>query len=293
MILVAGGTGTLGSRLVARLGGRGEAVRILTRDPARAAPLLTAGSVEVVGGDVRDPASLEAAVRGADTVVSAVHGFAGPRGISPDSVDRRGNVNLIRAVAGRGTHVVLVSVVGASDDHPMELFRAKFSAERALTSAGIPWTIVRATAFIETWGTILGDPLRKSGRMPVFGRGDNPINFVSVADVAAAAERAVVDPALRNRTVEIGGPDNYTFNQLAGLIEEAVGRRGTVIQVPRTVLRIMATLTAIPRPALARQARAALTMDTVDMTFDSTGARPALPHLPPTDVRTALKELYS
>ena len=87
MIVVAGGTGTLGTRLVARLAEQGLAVRVLTRDPARAQHLAGRG-VEVVRGDVRDPGSLTRALRGASTVISAVHGFAGHGGVSPASVDR-------------------------------------------------------------------------------------------------------------------------------------------------------------------------------------------------------------
>ena len=293
MILVAGGTGCLGTRLVARLVGRGDPVRVLTRDPCGPAHLLASPGVELIQGDVRDPTSLTAAVRGVDTIVSAVHGFVGPGGVSPESVDNRGNANLIRVAAAGGARVILVSVVGAAEDHPMELFRAKFAAERALSSAGIPWTIVRATAFIETWATILGEPLRTSGRMLVFGRGDNPINFVSASDVAGAVEQAVVDPTLHDRAVEVGGPDNYTFNELAVLVQEAVGRDAAVIHVPRVALRVMARLTALPRPALARQARAALAMDTLDMTFDRTRARDAFAYLPTTDVPTALKEIFT
>jgi uncharacterized protein YbjT (DUF2867 family) len=76
-------------------------VRVLTRDPARARHLAERG-VEVVRGDVRDPAHLAQAVRGAGTVISAVHGFAGPGGVSPATVDGAGNANLIRAAARAG-----------------------------------------------------------------------------------------------------------------------------------------------------------------------------------------------
>jgi NAD(P)-dependent dehydrogenase (short-subunit alcohol dehydrogenase family) len=98
VIVVAGGTGTLGTRLAPRLAGQGLAIRVLTRDPARARHLAGPG-VEVVRGDVRDPASVAHAVRGASTVISAVHGFTGPGGVSPASVDRVGNANLIGAAA--------------------------------------------------------------------------------------------------------------------------------------------------------------------------------------------------
>jgi len=77
VIVVAGGTGTLGTRLVPHLAEAGHGVRVLTRDPARAAHL-AGPRVTVVRGDVRDPASLATALDGAATEISAVHGLAGP-----------------------------------------------------------------------------------------------------------------------------------------------------------------------------------------------------------------------
>ena len=231
-------------------------------------------------------------VRGADTVVSAVHGFAGPGGVSPASVDRAGNANLIEAAARAGAAFVLVSVVGASPDHPIGLFRAKYAAEETLRASGVPWTIVRATAFVETWATIMRQPLVTSGKIPVFGRGDNPINFVCATDVAALAERAVTDPGLRGQVLALGGPDNLTFNQLAVIVQETAGRRGTVRHIPRPALRAVAGLTAAVKPALARQARAALAMDLLDMTFDSAPTRRAFPDLPETGIRSALRACW-
>src|SRR5690349_14639678 len=201
---------------------------ILTRDPARAEPL-TGQGVEVACADVRDVAAVDRALR-TTTVVSAVHGFAGPGGVSPGSVDRDGNANLIAAAARKGAGFVLLSVVGASPDHPIGLFRAKHAAEGRLRASGVPWTIVRATAFAETWATIMAGPLRASGTIPVLGRGRNPINFVSAADVAALTARAVTDPGLRGQVLEFGGPDNLTFDDLAAAVQEAAAaaaRSGT------------------------------------------------------------------
>ena len=292
MIVVAGGTGTLGARLVPRLAGQGLAVRVLTRDPARADHLAGPG-VEVVRGDVRDPGSLTQALRGAGTVISAVHGFAGPGGVSPASVDQAGNARLIGAAARTSAAFILVSVVGASPGHPIGLFRAKHAAEETLRASGLPWTIVRATAFMETWATIMGQPLLDSGKIPVFGKGDNPINFVSATDVAALVSYAATSPSPRGQVLELGGPENLTFNQLAAILQEATGRVGTVRHIPRPALLTMAWLTAVMKPALARQARAALAMDTIDMSFDPGPARRAFPSVPSTDMRAALKELLA
>jgi NADH dehydrogenase len=233
------------------------------------------------------------AARGAGTVISAVHGFAGPGGVSPASVDRAGNANLIGAAAQAGAAFVLVSVVGAAPGHPIGLFGAKHTAEETLRASGIPWAIVRATAFMETWGTIMSRPLLASGKIVVFGRGDNPVNFVCAADVAALVARAATDPSVRGRVLELGGPDNLTFNQVAAILQQGAGRRGTVRHIPRPALQVMACLTGTVKPALARQARAALAMDTLDMTFDSTATRRAFPDLPNTGMPSALKELLA
>ena len=267
-------------------------MRVLTRDPARAQHLAGPG-IEVACGDVRDPASIAGALRGAGVVISAVHGFAGPGRVSPATVDRAGNARLIDAAARTGAAFILVSVVGAAPDHPIGLFRAKHAAEHALRASGIPWTIVRATAFMETWGTIMGQPLQASGKILVFGRGDNPVNFVSATDVAALVSHAVATPGLRGHVLELGGPGNLPFNQVAALVREAAGRPAAVRHIPRPALHAMAVATAKVKPALARQARAALAMDTIDMTFDPSPTRRAFPDLPNTDMPTALKELLA
>src|SRR5260370_22644148 len=117
-----------------------------------------------------------------------------------------------------------MSVVGAAADSPMELFRMKHAAERHLQAGDGCWTIVRATAFLELWIEVLGKTAARSGRPIVFGRGDNPVNFVSVMDVARLLEQALPDPPTRGRILEIGGPDHVTLNQLAFAVPEAPRR---------------------------------------------------------------------
>src|SRR4029453_4997252 len=198
MILGAGATGTLGTEVVRRLADQGEPVRVLTRDPARAAHLPE--TVEILAGDLRDPATIAEAVADCATVVPAVHGFAGPGKPSPEAIDRDANRALIQAAAAAGVgHLVLVSVLDAAPDHPMSLHRAKHAAEQALRASGLPWTIIRPAAYLETWIAIIGAKLADRGQALIFGPGRNPINFVSVHDVAAVADLAVCDRSLRGQ----------------------------------------------------------------------------------------------
>lgn len=290
MIVVAGGTGMLGTLLVRRLVDRHVAVRVLTRELNRARHFGHL-PVEIVRADVRDPGTLTAAVEGAETVVSAIHGFVGS-GVSPMSIDQTGNSSLIDAAAKVGASFVLMSVVGARRSSPFELFRAKYAAEEHMQSTAVEGTVVRATAFVETWAKIMDEASRDHGNMIVFGRGDNPINFVSVHDVAALLELVVMDHSLRGRVLEIGGPENATLRQIAALIQEVAHRPGRVRHVPRFALRTIATLMKHLKPELSRQANAAHIMDRILMTFESTEIRHALPALPTTDINTAINRYF-
>jgi uncharacterized protein YbjT (DUF2867 family) len=262
VILVAGGTGTLGTELVRRLAARGERVRVLSRNAAKhpASP-----QVEVVEGDVRDR-SLERAVTGVTTVVSAIHGFLDKDG--PSAIDRDGNRNLITAAKTAGAeHFVLVSIAGASAESPMELFRMKYAAEQELKQSGIAWTIVRPTAYMETWLGLVALPLLQSGKVRIFGRGQNPINFVSAHDVAGVLETAVLDPAQRGAAIDVGGPEDLSFVEFSRVVEQATGKTAATSHVPLPMMRAMAVLMKPINPMLARQIQAGVVMDTTDLTF--------------------------
>ena len=287
MILVAGGTGTLGTQVVRLLVDRGQDVRVLTRDPARTAHL--PDTVQTLAGDLRDPAMIAAAVQGCATVVSAVHGFAGPGKPSPEVIDRDANRGLIQAAAAAGVeHLVLVSVLGAAPDHPMSLHRAKHAAEQALQAAGLPWTIIRPAAYLETWIGIVGANLRDKGQALVFGPGRNPINFVSADDVAAVVDLAVQDRSLHGQVVEVAGPENLTFTQLAERLIAVSGRPGRIRHIPLPMLRAMSLLGRPVSPMFARQAQAAVVMNTTDMTVDVAAIRDRFPTVPATGLDEVL-----
>ncbi|HKP99414.1 MAG TPA: SDR family oxidoreductase [Actinomycetes bacterium] len=287
MILVAGGSGTLGTQVVRLLVDRGQDVRVLTRDPTRTAHL--PGTVQTLAGDLRDPATMAAAVRGCATVVSAVHGFAGPGRPSPEAIDRDANRGLIQAAAAAGVgHLVLVSVLGAAPDHPMSLHRAKYAAEQALQAAGLPWTVIRPTAYLETWIGIVGARLPDKAQALVFGPGRNPVNFVSADDVAAVVDLAVHDRSLRGQVVEVAGPENLTFTQLAERLIAMSGRPGRTRHIPLPMLRAMSLLARPVSPVFARQAQAAVVMNTTDMTVDVAAIRDRFPTVPATGLDEVL-----
>jgi NADH dehydrogenase len=289
MILVAGGTGLLGAQVVELLRRRDLEVRVLTRDRSRASRLVRVGA-EVVEGDVRDRAAVRRAVEGVQTVVSAIHGFVGPRGVSPATVDRDGNHNLVQAARDAGVeHVVLLSVEAAAPDHPMDQMRMKYAAEEDLKASGIAFTIIRPTAYMETWCEVLGRPLPQTGATKVFGRGQNPVNFVAASDVARLVELAVVDPGLRGETIGAYGPENLTTSQFVDVFQSVAGATGKVSHVPRVAMRITAVLMPVINPAIGRMIRAGLVMDTAPMGRNDSEFRSRYPSIPVTTLADVVR----
>ena len=125
-VLVTGGTGTIGSRVVPLLRAAGRNVRILSRHPRP-----DESGIEHVEGDTVAGDGLQPALKGVNTVL---HLAGGPKG---DDIAARNLADAARS-AGIG-HLILISVVGA-DRMPIRYFRAKAAAERAIAESGVPWT---------------------------------------------------------------------------------------------------------------------------------------------------------
>jgi len=254
---------------------------VLTREPSRAAHL--PASVHILTGDLQDPGTAATAVRGCTTVISAVHGFVGPGKPSPEAIDRDANRTLIQAAATAGVqHLVLVSVLAAAEDHPMSLHRAKYAAEQAVRASDLEWTIIRPAAYLETWIAVIGAKLAGNGPALVLGPGRNPVNFVSAQDVAAVVDLAVRDRSLRGQILEVAGPENLPFTEIAQRLIAAGGTPARTRHVPLPILRVLSVLARPLSPMFARQARAAVVMNTTDMTVDVSTIRDRLPTIPAT-----------
>jgi uncharacterized protein YbjT (DUF2867 family) len=283
MILVAGASGRLGSLVVSEFAARGHRVRALVRTASSYRPP-DGFPVEVAEGDVRDAAAVSRAVVGVDRVVSAVHGMLGRSVHSLEDVDIAGNRNLIDAAVHHGSErFVLLSMHGASGSHALEMARAKHHAEEALNASPLDGLIVRPTAFLETWLDVTAGP---GPRPLILGRGRNPINFVSVRDVASVIVQSALGTV--HGILEIGGPDDLTLEQLARALLDAGVRTGTPRRIPRTALRFTGWAARRIRPDVARLARSAVGLDTDDLTAGEGDARALVPGVPLTGLAEAI-----
>jgi uncharacterized protein YbjT (DUF2867 family) len=210
-IVVVGATGQVGAEVCRRLRARGEEVRALVRttsDPAARARLESLG-VLVHEGDIEHPETLARPLAGASVVVSTASAFPrDPRLDCIQRVDRDGQIAVVDAAAAAGVaRMVFVSFPEASRDHPFQ--RAKRAVEQRLRSASLEHVILHPEKFMDVWFTPpLGFDV--DGVVRLYGGGVAPQGWVAAADVAEVAVQAARLPALRDRTVQFGGPEALT-----------------------------------------------------------------------------------
>lgn len=269
--LVVGASGVLGGKVATLLLDRGHEVRALSRDPAKLEHLRSRGA-HVVRGDLRDPASLHAACSGARIVFTTAAAFDGKGRNSPAEVDGRGNRNLIDAARAAGVEqFVFTSAMVAKADSPVDFFRLKHETEQYLRASGVPWTMLRPGAFMDVWGVTIGGAIASNGSATILGSGANPINFVAVDDVAEAAARVLGEPAaFRNVSLDVGGPENLTMEQVAQLFERVLGRTARRKKAPLAVMRALGLLLAPVAPVTSRMMKAGVELDTTDQRMERT-----------------------
>ena len=268
MNLIVGATGLVGGEICRRLAAQQKPVRALVRPTGDASRIdeLRAAGAELATGDLKDPASIQAACAGATAVLSTASSVLSRQpGDTIDGVDRLGQLQLIEAAASAGVkHFVYVSFSPMAEDFALQ--RAKREVERALIESGMTYTILRPTFFMEIWlSPALGFDVA-ARRARIYGTGENPISWISFPNVAEFAVRSLDTAAARNATFTLGGPEAIAPLQVVRIFEELGGAPFTVEYVLESVLR---TGKAAARRALD-EAFAALSLgyahgDAIDM----------------------------
>jgi uncharacterized protein YbjT (DUF2867 family) len=281
-VSVFGGTGFLGRRLVQRLAAGGLTVRVAARHPDRAASVLRAadsGRVTVFRADVRDRASIAAAVAGVDAVVNTVSAYVEKGGVTFESVHERGAETVAQEAAAAGVaRLVLVSGIGADPASRSPYIRARGRGELAVRQAFPSATIVRPSAMFGPGDALFGmlaDIARRSPVLPLIGGGRTRLQPVYVDDVAEAIVRILADRGTAGRTYELAGPRVYTLRELVGITLRLIGRRRPLVPVPFAVAKVQAWLFEfLPNPPLTTGQVDLLERDNV-----ASGALPGLQEL--------------
>lgn len=271
MILIVGVTGVLGRETARQLLAAGYQVRGLTRNPDNAADLKKLGA-EIVQGDLIDKSSLERACQGMDVVLASAHQLMGTGKYASEAVDDKGHRALIDAAKAAGVkHFVYASAQNASPNHPTDFFRTKAKLEAYLKVSGLSYTILRPPAFME-WHVhnLLGASILTTGKNTIYGAGNNPANYIAAKDVAHITVIALTDPRMKGSTVEMGGPDNVTKNQIADMYGRLSNKTAKVSHVPVGMMKVMSPIMRPVQPVLSRLMTFSVWTDTTDQTFDPT-----------------------
>jgi NADH dehydrogenase len=239
--LVVGATGMVGTEICRLLAASGKPVKALVRASSAAAKVenLKRLGATVVQGDLRDRGSLKAACSGVNAVISTASAmpFAyTPGENTPQSTDQDGCLHLIDEAREAGVQqFVYTSFPPMAATFPLQ--DAKRAVEARLRDSGLMHTILRPTYFTEVWLSPSVGFDHSNFKAAVYGTGDNAISWISFLDVAQFAVASLDNPAARNVTLELGGPEGLSPRNVVNIFEKIGGRAFEVTPVPVEALQ--------------------------------------------------------
>ena len=253
-VLVAGGTGFIGSYLCRALAEGGHDVTALSRSGGE-----TPDGVDVVTGDVTDYDSVAGAVEGRDAVVNlvALSPLFEPKGgnVMHDRIHRGGTENLVRAAEDGGVEGFLqLSALGADPNGETAYIRAKGQAEEIVRESGLDWTIFRPSVVFGEGGEFVSFTKRLKGMFapgvplyPLPGGGKTRFQPIHVEDLVPMLVDALEADEHVGETYEIGGPETLTLRQVTDLVYEAERKGVTIVPLPMPLAKIgLTVLGAVP-----------------------------------------------
>jgi NADH dehydrogenase len=250
-VLVLGGSGFIGSRLVAQLATQGRSILLPTRRAINARHLIMLPGVEVVEADIHDEARLAQLMRGVDAVINLVgvlHSRRGKSGTAYGPDFERAHVELPRKVAAAcaqaGVRRYLhMSALGASSSGPSMYLRSKAAGEAAaLSQPSVAVTIFRPSVVFGEGDSFLNLFASLQKFLPVVALGGAGARFqpVYVEDVARVFVAALEDQAAIGQVIELVGPKVYTLRELVQLAGRYSGHPRPVFGLPPALARMQA-----------------------------------------------------
>jgi NADH dehydrogenase len=287
LVLVTGATGFLGRQVVRELLDHQHQVRCLVHTPGRERAL-PQGEVEVHFGSISDPKALAAACHGVEAVIHLVAIIRQRQGATFDQVNRQGTANVVAAVgAGHDSltsgveHFLHVSAIGAANNSAYPYLHSKWLGEQEVVNSGLPYTILRPSLVFgegdEFLNTLAG-LVRVFPLVPVAGPGQNRFQPIAVADVARCLVLALGQDDLKGKTIEIGGPQQLSYNDLVSIVARTLGKRRLLLHIPVWLMHLSVAMMQKlqPRPPVTTDQLKMLPvpnvtgMDTVARTFGFT-----------------------
>ena len=255
-ITVFGGTGFLGRRIVDRLRRRELRVRVASSRAETAEVSRSATEkLSVMRADVRDAASVDAAVAGAQGVVNAVGLYVERGEATFHAVHVEGALNVAAACRRHGVaRLVHLSGLGADANARSAYVRCRGEGEAAVRAAFDQATVFRPSVMFAADDAFLNTLLSLVQGLPViplFGRGDTRLQPVFSGDVAEAAVRVLTREAPPAALYGLGGPQIYSYRQLLERLMDFTRRRPLLFPLPFPLWDALALAAGVlPRPPL-------------------------------------------
>lgn len=257
LITVFGGSGFLGRHIVHALARRGYRIRVAVRRPNDALflrPMGVVGQVEPVQANIRNDASVRAAIEGADAVVNLV-GILHETGYQTfEAVQAEGAARVARAAKKAGiARFIHVSAIGADAESPATYGRSKAAGEAAVREAIPGAAIVRPSIVFgpeDDFFNRFASMARLSPALPLVGGGTTRFQPVYVKDVAEGIAR-ILERGLAGATWEFGGPEVKSFRALLEDMLRVTGRKRILVPLPASLATLISYVTQfIPNPPL-------------------------------------------
>jgi NADH dehydrogenase len=246
LVTVFGGSGFLGRSVVRALCKRDYRVRVGVRRPELAGhlqPLGRVGQIHAVQANLRYPASIEAAMRGADIAINLVGILAEGGAQTFDAVQAQGAGAVAKAAAAAGARMVHVSAIGADENSSSRYARSKAAGEKAVLSAVPSATVLRPSVVFgpeDEFTNRFAALAQVSPALPLIGGGATKLQPVYVGDVATAVADAVDGKTRPGATYELGGPEVLTMREIMEIILLTTGRRRMLLSLPFGLAKLQA-----------------------------------------------------
>ena len=246
LVTIYGGSGFVGRYIARRMAKAGWRVRVAVRRPNEAIfvkPYGTVGQVEPIFCNIRDDASLAAAMQGADVVVNCVGTFDATGKNSFEAIQHEGAERIARLAAAEGcSGLVHISAIGADKDSDSEYARSKALGEEGVQSHFPNAVILRPSVVFGPEDDFFNRfaSMTKFGPVLAIAGGETRFQPVYVDDIAQAAAMGVEGKAAAG-VHELGGPDVSTLRQLMQQMLEVINRRRLILNMPFWMAGIVAT----------------------------------------------------
>jgi NADH dehydrogenase len=237
-ILLLGSTGYVGRSVAHKLIDGGHQMRVLVRDPMKAAAYKVRGA-QVVVGDALNASAVTQAAQGVEHIISLVAVRRNrPQSFLEVNVD--GPRIMAEAAKAAGVRsVVLVSAIGARFDPNYRYLTSRWMGEQELAKTGVAGTILRFSFVLAEEGGVLNDFERAANFGPFLiipGGGQNHLQPILREDAARCVVESIARPELLGKIVELGGPEVVTYETMFDWFIQARGIKKRKLKIPAGLL---------------------------------------------------------